>query len=763
MEGSLDALEWKKILLLMEQYLPASVGKKRLSSLVPSSSYSEVLQRQEEMKRWFSIFQSAGGVRLSPSISEHLPIIEEFLTKRSLAEKHLFSLLQILKEILFIQKQIFSARLSFSSCWLSGEWEWMKKTHSFLKRIVNGEEGLSDAASPLLKELREKKRRVEEQLERSLNLWMEQNREEMQDTLLTLRSGRYVLPVRMDRFDPQKYIVHDISTTGRTYFAEPQEAVPLNNERQTLSALEKEEAERILRDISEKFWNQRLLWEKILNFLEDAGFFQACFEFSRAFACNFPLIIDSPSISLKHMWHPLLKERAVPVTLELEENVRALILSGPNAGGKTVTLKTVGLMMTMAACGLPIPADSTSSLFVPSLLFAQVGDEQSIERDWSAFTARLLHLQEALKSLEEMNPEERCYALFLLDEPSAGTHPEEGSVFAEALLGFLSQRSAKTLITTHSSMLKTAHLRLPGVQPASMTFDPETLQPTYQVQMGIPGPSLAFQLIRRLGFPAEICDSMEAGSASQDWEAILFSIHRMREEYQALQEKWSRLNEEIQQEKDRWEKKREAEMQKARKKIHQELEKIRKVLKEANALLDEAKRVSAGISVEYPSLQEKVKSLQNWIYGKLKETAVPIALKEVYIPVFQKKAVAFAEEPEGYIWVKVDGQEIRLRKEAARWDETPHQEAKISEVSSQVDVRGLRVEQAIQEIDRWLNRLFLSRAEGGKIIHGIGQGVLRNEIRRFLASHGLVKQYRKGSIEEGGEAVTFVELVESGM
>ncbi|MHA2615276.1 MAG: endonuclease MutS2 [bacterium JZ-2024 1] len=759
--SSLNALDWYKILELMKGNLAGEIGKTKLFSLIPSFHTEEVLQRQKEMKRWFSLFEKGEEIRLSSPAVEHLPVIEHFLSHRALDEKMLHSLFLVMKEALFLRNRMLALQAENDTLLQEKEWEKVKKWHFEVKQVLGETSGISDTASPVLKEIRHKKHLLEENIRLFLSRWMEKNREEMQEFLCTLRSGRYVVPVRMDRFDPHKYIVHDISTTGRTYFSEPYELVKWNNERQELTAREREEEERILREIGETFWNEREIWRKIQEFLENVSVFRAFYEFSREFSCHFPRIVPNPQWNLIGMRHPLLGEKAVPISLRLPEEKPALILSGPNSGGKTVSLKTVGVCVVMGCCGLPIPAEEGSEIFVPSLLFAQVGDEQSIERDWSAFTARLYRLKEALLSLEQAGGEDKKRAIFLLDEPSAGTHPEEGAIFAEAVLSFLVHHQAKVLLTTHSSLLKSTHNRIDGVEHASMGFDPLTLHPTYQIQMGIPGPSLAFPLIKRMGFPEEISVYLEKANPTLYMEEVLHSLHRLREQYRLLEEQWRRKNEELEREKQQWERQKEEEHQKWTQKIHQELEKVRIVLTEVKRWMAEGKKHPEGSAEFSTRVKENVESLQEWVYQKLKAYARPVPFKEVFIPALQQKATVFAEEPGGYVWVKLGEKEFRLSKATLQMEESIKGEEGKKPVHPVLDVRGMRWDKAVQEVDRWLNHSFLAGRTSGKILHGIGKGVLKKEIRQFLSTHPLVKKVRSGEISEGGEAVTYVELVES--
>ncbi|MFN4182872.1 MAG: hypothetical protein ACK4G3_06695, partial [bacterium] len=335
---SLSALEWHKILQLIEGNLVAEIGKSKLFSLKPSFHPEEVLQRQKEMQRWFSLFQKGEEIRLSSTAGEHLPAIEHFLSRRTLDEKMLYSLFLLMKEALFLRDRMHVLQAENDTVLQGNEWEKVKRWHYQVKQVIGETSGLSDTASPLLKEIRQKKHLLEENIRLFLSRWMEENREEMQELITTLRSGRYVVPVRMDRFDPHKYIVHDISTTGKTYFSEPYELVKWNNERQALTAQESEEEERILREIGEAFWDERDIWKKIQEFLENVSVFRAFYEFSRAYGCCFPRIVQEPKWNLIGMRHPLLGEKAVPISIKLSEEKPALILSGPNSGGKTVSL-----------------------------------------------------------------------------------------------------------------------------------------------------------------------------------------------------------------------------------------------------------------------------------------------------------------------------------------------------------------------------------------------------------------------------------------
>ena len=668
-----------------------------------------------------------------------------------------------------------------------------------ISRAISDRGDILDSASDRLSAIRRDLRITHERLLSRLQRIISdpKNGPLLQEALITQRDGRYVIPLRSEFKGRIKSIVHDQSSSGATLFVEPLGVVDANNEYRELQLAERDEERRILAEFSEQVGRQA---GDLLNLVETVA--EIDFALARArYAMDIvatepeilPFKIRSGSrhpgsvIRLTDARHPLLDpERVVAVDVELDDQTYSLVVTGPNTGGKTVTLKTVGLLSLMAQSGLHIPAHSGSQLSFFENIFADIGDEQSIEQSLSTFSG---HITNIIYILERANRR----SLVILDELGAGTDPQEGAALARALLSHLLERSITTLVTTHHPELKAFAHAAPGVVNASVEFDLETLQPTYHLTVGLPGRSNALAIAQRLGMPESIISQARAELDPTDLRAedLLDEIHRQRDlsrqsraaadrarhEAETMRSELSRRLEKIEEERrDLLEKARqEAEAQV--REIEEELRQARRALVRARQPLDALEAAEENLANAAESVEKPVERRNINLAGP--EAARPIRLGDkvqIHGLGMQGVVTSLSEEEAE---VQVGALRIRTRLvELFRPGTTPveqetetrltrrrkapaSQPVTFSQPESpglELDLRGQRADEALDALDRYLDSASLAGLLFVRIIHGKGTGKLRQAVREALQGHAVVKSFENGAEKEGGDGVTVVKI-----
>ncbi len=660
-----------------------------------------------------------------------------------------------------------------------------RKVEDDINRCIEGPDLISDDASPTLKNIRRQKNTVNEQIRSKLNSIISSPKFQkyLQDTIVTRRGDRHVIPVKQEYRGSVPGIVHDQSTTGATLFIEPMAVVELNNKLRELEAGERIEIERILAtltlEVSEILDDLKLDLEILV---------ELDFIFSRAKlglemdGCR-PIYNSCGYINLKKARHPLIeRDKVVPVDIHLGKDFDVLVITGPNTGGKTVSLKTVGLTVLMAQAGLHIPCGSGTELTMFSSVFADIGDEQSIEQSLSTFSSHMTNIVNILKEADRDS-------LVLMDELGAGTDPTEGAALAMAILDYLFSRHIRTIATTHYSELKQYALVRERVENASVEFDVETLSPTYRLTIGIPGKSNAFEISRRLGLGENIIEKAAGFLTGEEvrFEDIIRDLERNKKE--ALQEKeWTQrlrreveaIKEEYQRKMDRLEENREKILDQAR--------------REARLLLTEAKDEAADIIKDLRNLSrvearernrrvEEARKKLKWDIEKLEE-ALSKGIREVtsdkppedlkpgdpvkVLSLGQRGTVLETPDNAGEVMVQIGIMKMKvnltnLEKVEQKGEEKvivkgTRRPSKAAGISVETDVRGQTLEDALMNVDKYLDDASLAGLKQVTIIHGKGSGVLRSGIQQLLKSHQHVSSFRRGVFGEGGDGVTVVKL-----
>ncbi len=664
---------------------------------------------------------------------------------------------------------------------LAGALITLRDLEETIERSIENEERVADAASTELASIRRKIGLCHVRIRQKLDgiLRSPKYKDALMDSIVTQRGGRYVVPVRQEQKGKVPGLVHDQSGSGATLFIEPLEVVEINNELRELELHEIEEVQRVLMALSESL---RPHGEKIGYALESLA--RMDFAFAKARLAGLmsgrrPEINDQGHVRIVRGRHPLIPADAVvPVSLELGRHFTSLLITGPNTGGKTVTLKTTGLFALMTQAGLYLPADDGCTMPVFDGVFADIGDEQSIEQSLSTFSS---HMRNIVSILEQADGG----SLVLLDELGAGTDPNEGSALAISILERLKARHCRTMATTHYSELKAYAIATAGVENASMEFDVETLRPTYRLMMGIPGKSNAFEISRRLGLPEVIIDSARERlskeiirfedviqTAEKHKEAAL----REREEAETLRREIADLHKIADRERERLEKQRDKILSDARDEARRVVEKVRV---EAETAIKEVRQLklnrSGNTEREIQQARDKLREAAETVAESTQAerlTPPPKDLKpgELVILLDSQQPASVLTAPDGKGDLTVQAGIMKLStnvKKLRRADATERKaerreerasKLRLGNVARELDIRGQNGEDGIMEMDSYLDEAVMAGLKEVNVIHGKGTGKLRAAIHDHLRHHPHVKSFRLGRFGEGEDGVTIITL-----
>ena len=651
---------------------------------------------------------------------------------------------------------------------------------------ILSEDEIADKASPALSDIRRKIRTASSKAREALDKIIHSSKyvKYLQETIITQRDGRYVVPVRSECRNNVPGLVHDTSSSGQTVFIEPMGVVQANNDIKLLQSKEEEEIQRILFELSADAGE---FADSIIRSYQQLAALNLIFakaDLAYSMRASKPLMNDRGVVHIRQARHPLIpKDKVVPVDIRLGKEFDTLVITGPNTGGKTVTLKTLGLFTLMAMCGLLVPCADNSELSVFRRVLVDIGDEQSIEQSLSTFSAHMTNIIQILKLAN-------AGSLCLIDELGAGTDPVEGAALAIAILEKLREKHAKIASTTHYAELKEYALRTEGVENGSCEFDVATLQPTYRLLIGVPGKSNAFAISRRLGMDEAVVDRAKelVSSESRQFEDVVGKLEQQRQSLERQVENANRLTAKANTEKQ----KAENEARRARENAEREIERARQeaqrivsqVRAQAEALMEElekARREKEMTAEQRSKLRHEINRMEAHADPvKLKNTPdeeyqLPRPLKvgdEVLIYDIDKNATVLAPPNKdgmvlvqaGIIKTRVHIKNLRLLKsqikpKADRFSSTRRVPSRVDvRPETEIDVRGETAFDAIQIVEKAIDNAMLSGVGKLTIIHGKGTGVLRREINQYLRTNKHVKSHRLGVFGEGEDGVTIVEL-----
>ncbi|MBV4418326.1 endonuclease MutS2 [Clostridium tyrobutyricum] len=782
-EKSLEILEFNKIKKKIEEYTNTVAAKDIIEDLKPYDNIYAVRQHLEETREAFKLLVIKGEVPFDG--------VYDVRTGITMAKKG--SVLMPI-QILRIGAVLRSARRfkkyishkddeeSFpvieDIC--SGITE-LNKLEDKIFLSIESEEQVSDRASSTLYKIRRSLRDKNSSVRDKVNSLMRNYSQYLQDSIYTMRGDRYVLPVKSEHKSMVPGLVHDQSASGSTLYIEPMGLVNLNNEIKELKLSEKAEIERILAGLSLEIYDDISAIEIDANILWELDFIFAKAKFANDLNCTIPSVNEDGIVDIIQAKHPLIDRKVVvPMDIYMGKKFKSLVITGPNTGGKTVTLKTIGLLHIMALSGLMIPARENSTVGFFNEVFADIGDEQSIEQNLSTFSSHMTNIVNIIDKADEKS-------LVLFDELGAGTDPTEGAALAVAILENLKKRGSSIVATTHYSELKVYALKTEGVENASVEFDIETLRPTYILIIGIPGKSNAFEISKRLGLPDFIIEDARENITSETlkFEDLIQNLQDKNLKAEAYKREAENLKADALKIKDKYDNKLKK-LQNTRDKIYMEAQ------REAKNIIKEAKDESDKIVREMHEMEklgytsEARKNLEmhrKKINRKLDETESKLYInksddgeklknvkegEEVFLPSLNQNVIVLAtpdnrgevQVQAGIMKVSAKLKDLRAPKGISKQQKKKKREAKLNfkSVSSSVDLRGMDSIEASYTTDKYLDDAYMSGLKEVVIIHGKGTGVLRNSINEMLKHHSHVKNYRLGEYGEGGTGVTVVEL-----
>ena len=782
-EKSMTTLELPRVLELLSACAVTDEGRERCLALRPMTDMEEVQRAQEETSAAVNMLLTRG----TPGFAGIRPVaasIQRADMGGSLNTRELLEIAAVLR----------AARTAGE---YGGGEEKSAISHLFkaltpnrfledtITNSIVGEEEIADSASTELASIRRHMRATEARVRDILQKLISSNQSKyLQESIITIRSDRYVVPVKSEHKNAIPGLVHDVSSSGSTFFIEPMGVVKANNELRELAAKEKKEIDRILAQLSADCaaHKEDILEDYQLLIWLDAIFARG--KLSLQLECSQPRLSDK-YLRLRGARHPLLdKKKAVANDLGLGEHFDTLVITGPNTGGKTVTLKTIGLITLMAQCGLHIPARDDSTVRVFQRVLADIGDEQSIAQSLSTFSSHMTNIVGILKEADDST-------LILFDELGAGTDPVEGAALAAAVIESARELGAQVAATTHYAELKVYAMTTPGVENASCEFNVDTLAPTYRLVMGIPGKSNAFAISRRLGLPEDIIEKAAARLDAENvrFEDVLTKLDQQRQEMERERAEARRLKLEMEQSA--------AKAKEYRDRLEAERAKVvEKAQAEARAIIDDARAASDLALSELKELQKRrdldwqqvndgraqarhlLNEAEKNIGGPAQEPEAPPPTRPakagdtVELVSMGTKATVLSVNKDGSLQlqagilkisakqdeVRVVEGETQAQKEARRIVSRAQHTLRTAAVPSQVDLRGMMTDEAIAVLERFLDTAMMGKLETVTIIHGKGTGAVRSAVRTYLKRSRYVKSFRPGRYGEGEDGVTVAEL-----
>lgn len=786
---TLIKLEYNKIIELLTEQASSFGGKERCRRLKPMTELSEIQTAQEQTAAAFTRIVKKGR----PSFGGCNPVndsLRRLEVGAALGSGELLRICRLLETAGRVKTYGRHETTEENEDCLDSFFQQLEPLtllSTEIRRCIIEEDEISDDASSTLRQIRRSMSQINDKVHSTLSSMVNGSlRTYLQDPIITMRGDRYCIPVKSEYRSQVPGLIHDQSATGSTLFIEPMAVVKLNNDLKELYAKEQEEIQIILARLSAdaaEYTESIRLDYQILTELD--------FIFSRGYLAldmnaSMPVFNTEGRIHIREGRHPLLdKKKVVPITVTLGDTFDLLIITGPNTGGKTVSLKTVGLFTLMGQAGLHIPALDRSELAVFEEVYADIGDEQSIEQSLSTFSSHLTNIVSFLKHVNE-------HSLVLFDELGAGTDPTEGAALAIAILNHLHQRGIRTMATTHYSELKVYALSTPGVENACCEFDVETLRPTYHLLIGIPGKSNAFAIAGKLGLPDYIIEEAKTHLTEQDesfedlltdLEASKRTIQKEQEEISAYKRELARLEEETRKKREKLEEQKERILREANEKAHA-------ILADAKETADETMRNFHKFGKENISAAEMEKERER-LRKKMEATRSSLQM-ETAKPKKQHKASDFKPgesvkvlsmnltgtvtslpDAKGNLTVQmgilrsqVHISDLEIIEEkpaysAVKTRQTGKGKVKMSKslsVSPEINLLGKTVDEAIAELDKYLDDAYLAHLSSVRIVHGKGTGALRSGIHQYLRRQKHVKSFRLGAFGEGDSGVTIAEI-----
>lgn len=783
MNNYLEKLEYNKILETLSEYAITYLGKEQCAKLIPSNNNKIVKDMLKETEEAVNILYRCN----TPPISEiadneiNIKILESYgtLSIKSILElNNILTISSNLKKYFYVEhinpEKFEILNLIFSELY---------SNNSITERISNSiidENTVDDNASKDLYNIRKKQRNIEQDIKSKLNTYLHSSTysKYIQESVVTIRNNRYVIPVKEEYRSQIKGFVHDISSSGSTVFIEPVSVFELNNEVSNLKIEENLEIEKILQNLTKLFYPYIEDLKRDIDLISQLDFIFAKAKYSRYLNGITPIINDNKKIELINAKHPLLDQNiAVPISLTLGEDYTTLVITGPNTGGKTVTLKTIGLLTAMACSGLNIPAQERTSIYVFDKIFADIGDDQSISDSLSTFSSHMKNIVDIVNNSTKNS-------LILVDELGSGTDPVEGASLAISILDYFKMNNILTVATTHYQELKKYALVTDGFENASVEFDINTLSPTYHLLIGVPGKSNAFEISKKLGLSENIINSAKSNLNKKDvdFEELLKNIYDNKSQIENEKMQISSELEKVTKLRKSLEKDNSKLLEQEQDIINNAKIKARNILLDAK---DEANEIISKMNHSSSSNSE-LNSLRNKLNTDIKDISITTSKKEtssknildvndakpnteVFVTTLGQNGIIVSNiSKSNEVQVQIGSMKmsinIKYLEKLSVSNKNSTSSVSYSAVSKtrtakpEINVIGLNVEEAIFVVDKFLDDSYLAKLQTVRIVHGKGSGKLREGIQKFLKTNSHVKSFRIGNYGEGEMGVTVVEL-----
>lgn len=786
---SLQTLEYNKIINKLADFASSEAAKEMCMNLVPMDNLNMIKEAQTATSDAVSRLWKKGSISFS-GIRNIKASLKRLEIGSTLGTGELLNISSVLKVALRVKnwgrtddENVTDDSLSYMFNGL----EPLSKLNNEIERCILSEEEISDDASPELKSIRRQIKLANDQIHSHLNSMINSSstRTYLQEYVITMRNGRYCIPVKQEYRNQVTGMVHDQSSTGSTVFIEPMSVVKLNNDIKELMIREQDAIEVILSGLSNQCGENIDAISENLSILTELDFIFAKAKLSKDLNCCEPEFNNQGIINLKDARHPLIdSKKVVPVNIRLGEDFNLLIVTGPNTGGKTVSLKTTGLLTLMGQAGLHIPAYEGSKLAVFNEVYADIGDEQSIEQSLSTFSSHMTNTVNILNSADDSS-------LVLFDELGAGTDPTEGAALAISILSFLHNMNVRTMATTHYSELKVFALSAPGVENACCEFDVQTLRPTYRLLIGVPGKSNAFAISEKIGLPNFIIEDAKKRIDDNDiaFEDVITDLESSKLIIEKEQQEIENYKKEIEKLKIELEKKHERLDDSRDKILRNANEEAAKILQDAKSFADEQIREINKMAKSGSS--KNMEKARGELGKKLNESQSRLTLKSAGKPSKQyspkdfkigtlvkvlsmnaKGTVSTIPNSKGELFVQmgilrsqVNIKDLEIIEESdtkpKAYSHTNTGKIKMSKsagISTEINLIGMTVDEAVSHLDKYLDDAYLSHISNVRIVHGKGTGALRKGVHTFLKRCSYVRDYRLASFGEGDSGVTIVEF-----
>lgn len=788
-EKALRILEYDKIISRLTELASSALGKELCQKLTPMTDLKQISQAQQETGAALSRIFQFGSLHFY-GIRDIRPSLKRLEIGSALSAGELLHICSLLDNAKRIKAYSRGERDNATEDCLDALFEAIEPLTPLaqeIRRCILSEEEIADDASPALRQIRRSMKNANDKIHTQLNSLVnnQTTRTYLQDAVITMRNGRYCIPVKAEYRSQIPGMIHDQSGSGSTLFVEPMSIVKLNNDIRELQLKEQEEIQVILENLSQETANYRFALEENLQILTKLDFIFAKASLAKEHNGTAPTFNTQGRLRIRQGRHPLLDpKKVVPINIHLGEDFDQLIVTGPNTGGKTVSLKTVGLFTLMGQAGLHIPALDRSCLSVFDEVFADIGDEQSIEQSLSTFSSHMTNIVHILEQADNRS-------LVLFDELCAGTDPTEGAALAISILTFLHNMQVRTMATTHYSELKVYALSTEGVENACCEFNVDTLSPTYRLLIGIPGKSNAFAISSKLGLPGYIIEDAKKRLSSQqesfedliaDLETSRITIEKEQQEIQAHRAEIQRLREKLEEKHDKLTNRREQI-------LHDANAEARKILADAKAYADTTIRNfqkygngmgdTKKMEQERAALREKMSGLDtghtyNGTPKKAKKASPEDFVVGATVRVLTLGMTGTISTPpnsKGEVYVQMGALRSQANIKDLEFLAKPQKEepskrssynmGKSASISPEINLIGHTVDEALPKLDKYLDDAYLAHLSQVRIVHGKGTGILKNAVHQHLRKAKYVKSFRLGAFGEGDAGVTIAEFKES--